>query len=65
MSKSKIDKFEMVNNSVVTLASKVGHRTPVIVSEDENYSLKIELSNLTKSQYVKILDKIETIVEEK
>ena len=65
MSKSKIDKFEVINNSVVTLASKVGHRTPVIVSEDENYVLKIELSNLTKNQYIEILEKIETIVEEK
>lgn len=65
MSKSRIDKVEVINKSVVTLGSKTGRRTPIILSEEENYVLKIELSNLTKSQYVEILDKIETIIERK
>jgi hypothetical protein len=62
MSKAKINRFEVINNSVVTIAEKRGY-SPVAFSEKEEYHLKIEINDLTKKQYKDILKQIETIIE--
>lgn len=62
MSKLRIDRFEVINNS--QLITSIKSHKPVTFSEDENYNLKIELSGLTKKQYIDILKKIETICDE-
>lgn len=62
MSKAKINRFEVINNSVVTLAEKRGY-PPVAFSENEEYDLKIEISDLTKKQYKDILKQIEDIIQ--
>ncbi|GAA0102456.1 hypothetical protein UT300012_31710 [Paraclostridium bifermentans] len=62
MSKAKINRFEVINNSVVTIAEKRGY-SPVAFSGNEEYYLKIEINDLTKKQYKDILKQIEDIIQ--